>query len=276
MNGADLPPESPPAVFREPVSRWRWGFHFILLALYPITLGVLPSFVSHDDSTMLLPNETMGLLAVAAAELAIFALIFLAAWAASRASLDQLLLRGWHGGQPVWRGLLYSIALRLVIALVAIAVVVALALAGGAPTEIAEKLRPRTEAVVDPTTLTGDPIYFGLMLTLVSFVVGGFREELWRAGMLAGWNALFPPSRPGILGQFLGVLVAALIFGIGHLPQGMGGAAATGLLGLGLGFIMVRHRSIWEAVFAHGFFNATTFLMLYWLARYHPTMMPVQ
>jgi membrane protease YdiL (CAAX protease family) len=38
----------------------------------------------------------------------------------------------------------------------------------------------------------------------------------------------------------------------------------AGVLGLGLGLIMVFHRSIWPAVLAHGFFDATTMALLPW------------
>jgi membrane protease YdiL (CAAX protease family) len=41
----------------------------------------------------------------------------------------------------------------------------------------------------------------------------------------------------------------------------------TGVLGLGLGSILVFHRSLWIAVLAHGFFDASTFFFLWWLDR---------
>jgi membrane protease YdiL (CAAX protease family) len=44
----------------------------------------------------------------------------------------------------------------------------------------------------------------------------------------------------------------------------------TTLLGFGLGAIMVYRRSIWDAVFAHGFFNAGSFFLLYLLATRAP------
>jgi membrane protease YdiL (CAAX protease family) len=46
----------------------------------------------------------------------------------------------------------------------------------------------------------------------------------------------------------------------------MGSVAAfmAGLLGLGLGLIMVLHRSIWPAVLAHGFFDATSMALIPW------------
>ena len=68
----------------------------------------------------------------------------------------------------------------------------------------------------------------------------------------------------------MAVAIAAVIFGLGHLPQGWGGVAMTGALGLGLGWIIVRHQSAREAIFAHGFFDATTFAALYLVIKYFP------
>lgn len=252
----------------------RWWLHLILLGAYPIALGVLPQFIGSKEAT-LLPDGTAELLAAMAFELAVFGIIFGAAWYASRANSHQLML-GWHdGARPLVRGFLYSIALRLVIALVLVLFALAAAVAGGME-GIVEKLRPRTEVVVDPGALVTDPVYFWLTITIVSFVVGGLREELWRAGMIAGMRAVFPERWRGISGDIIAISIAAVIFGLGHLPQGWGGAVITALLGLGLGAVILRHRSIWEAVIAHGFFNATSFLLLYYLARTNPELLPGQ
>jgi membrane protease YdiL (CAAX protease family) len=221
----------------------------------------------------LLPAETAGLVLAGTLELLIFGVIFMIAWSASRASREELLLRWREGFKPVWRGFLYSILLRLaVIAAMFIFISIALGIAQ-LPPEEAERFRARTEAVVDAEALQ-DPAYLAVCLTLISFVVAGFREELWRAGMLAGLGGLFPAIFGGRRGGYLAAGIAALIFGLGHWPQGVGGATATAFLGFGLGVIMVYYRSIWEAVLAHGFFNATSFLMLYFLAQYYPEMLP--
>jgi membrane protease YdiL (CAAX protease family) len=255
-------------------SRGRWWFHLLLLAAYPIALGIIPSLMGDRKGVTLLPKNTSGLLLVMGMELSIFALVFAFAWLASRASRDQLLLRWRQGIRPIWAGFVYSIGLRVLIAIALMAVAVAAFIAHGADPETLNKLRPRTEVVVDPEALTRDPIYFLLTLTFVSFVVAGLREELWRAAILAGLGALFPQWYAGIRGQLAAVTIAAVIFGLGHLPQGWAGCGVTAVLGWGLGIIMIRHDSIWEAVFAHGFFNATTFLLLYWLSLKHPDMLP--
>jgi membrane protease YdiL (CAAX protease family) len=54
----------------------------------------------------------------------------------------------------------------------------------------------------------------------------------------------------------------ALLFGAAHFSMGMLAAGTAGLMGLLLGIIMVAHRSIWPAVIAHGFLDATTFALL--------------
>jgi membrane protease YdiL (CAAX protease family) len=110
-----------------------------------------------------------------------------------------------------------------------------------------------------------DPVYFLLLLTMISFVVAGLREELWRSAFLAGLRAITPRHFTSIRGQIAAVAIVAVVFGVGHLAMGPVAAFMAGLLGFGLGIIMVLHRSIWPAVIAHGFFDATTFLLLRWI-----------
>ena len=68
--------------------------------------------------------------------------------------------------------------------------------------------------------------------------------------------------------------LTAVVFGLGHVSQGWGGVVLTTILGLGLGLILVWRRSFWEAVLAHGFFDATTFALMFLLARYWPQFLP--
>ena len=58
------------------------------------------------------------------------------------------------------------------------------------------------------------------------------------------------------------VLLTGVVFGVGHWPQGWLAMVLTGVLGLGLGTIILVHRSIWTAVLAHGFFDATSLALL--------------
>lgn len=206
-------------------------------------------------------------------ELLIFAVVFVAAWWASRVSAEQLLLKWREGVKPVFRGFLYAIGLRLALLVVAVAAFVVVQLAGIEP-EVLEQMQPRTETIVKAETLASDPLYLVVCLTVVSFVLAGFREELWRAGVLAGLMILFPKMSESISRQLIAVAIAAILFGFGHLPQGATVALMTTLLGFGLGAIMVYRHSIWDAVFAHGFFNAGSFFLLYLLATRAPQFIP--
>jgi len=218
----------------------------------------------------MLPRASEELLLLAGAEVLIFGFVFLLAWLASRANAEQLYLR-WRGGLlPLLRGLGYSIVLRMIVAAVAIAAVVIAHLVFKVGERGLKHALPHPEAVIDPSAMTNDPLYFCLMLTLISFAVAGLREELWRAGMLAGLRTLFPRKFGSTAGGLVAMALVALVFGLGHTPQGWGAVILTALLGVGLGAIIVWHRSIWDAVMAHGFFDATTFVMLYWLSKLNP------
>lgn len=118
--------------------------------------------------------------------------------------------------------------------------------------------------MVSVPALKYDSFYFWLMVTLVSFVVAGVREELWRGATLAAMRALWPTLFGSIKGQFLAVTFIAVFFGAMHISMGPIAAALAGIVGWFLGVIIVLHRSIWPAVIAHGMFDATTFAVLPW------------
>jgi membrane protease YdiL (CAAX protease family) len=75
-------------------------------------------------------------------------------------------------------------------------------------------------------------------------------------------RALWPRQFGSARGQVCAVFIAAIIFGLAHLSMGIVAAMFGGLLGLGLGLIIVFHRSIWPAVLAHGFFDATSMALI--------------
>lgn len=253
--------------------RFRWAIHLTLLTSYPLVLGAVSFFARSKVDAPVIPEHPLALLQMMSVELLTFGFIFGIAWLASRASADELFLARRSGWRPVWRGFLYAIGLRLSMGLVLL--IIARVSAFLVPDEgVTRKLQAETEQLVNAQALTKDPLYLWLNLTFVSFVVAGLREELWRAGMLAGLFALFPRQLHGTAGKVAAVALVGLVFGLGHLIQGWGGVMMTTLLGAGLGIIMVLHRSIWEAVFAHGFFDAGTFALLYFLARFRPDLLP--
>lgn len=267
MNGApsDIPPVIPSPAEPPPVKRHRWWLHLLLIGGYVLVLGAL-GWQRRETRIPALTSKVSGLLLVCAVELLIFGAVFAIACLLSRPSRRDLFLK-WHGKwQPVVWGIGYSFALRLGIAIIMVVTSAVLVATGIVTQRSVERFaathQPDVEAIVDPAAMRRDPIYFGLMVTLVSFVVAGLREELWRAGFLAGLRALWPQRFGTRTGLIAGAAIAAIVFGVGHLGMGVLAAVLTALLGFGLGVIMVLHRSIWPAVIAHGMFDATSFALI--------------
>jgi membrane protease YdiL (CAAX protease family) len=217
-----------------------------------------------------LSDNSRELLISSGSEIFLFALLFTLGWLASRASVDELLLRWRPGWWVVPLGMIYSVAIRLVMLIVLIVVTASLITTRAFTPTTLEKFatenRPNVEAIVDLPALQNDSSYFWLTLTLVSFVLAGLREEIWRASVLAGMRALWPRAFASTGGQLSAIILIAVVFGLMHLGMGPIAAALAGVIGCVLGLIMVLHRSIWPAVIAHGFFDATTFALLPWIA----------
>src|SRR5882757_4438377 len=117
---------------------------------------------------------------------------------------DQLLLR-WRGPLAIPLGIGYSVAVRLLLAifvgLVAGILISTHLMTVDSLKKFFDANRPNVDALVDVSALKHNALYFWLNLTLVSFVVGGFREELWRSSFLAGVKALFPGHFGSVRGQ---------------------------------------------------------------------------
>jgi membrane protease YdiL (CAAX protease family) len=257
---------SPPT--KSAVSRGRWRIHLFLITAYILAVGFL-GLGRRGTHAAVLSRTAGGLLLVCVLELLAFGFIFGLACFASRATRGDLLLR-WQGKlKPVLWGAGYSVALRLAVALLVIAMGIGL-IASHIMTPDSLKAfvstnRPSVETLVDVAAMRNDPVYFWLTLTVVSFVVAGLREELWRSAFLAGMRALWPQRFGSRAGQVLAVIICSIIFGLGHLAMGPLAACFAGFLGVGLGLIMIFHGSIWPAVIAHGLFDATSMAMLPWV-----------
>jgi membrane protease YdiL (CAAX protease family) len=257
----------PPIHEPRPVVRWRWWIHLLLITAYMFFLAAvgLTRSKTHQPA---LTHTAGGLLFICAVELLSFGFVFGMAWLASRASVDDLLLR-WRGNvRPVLLGGAYSVGLRVAVAVagavVAIVLVATRVMTVDSMQDFFLKNRPGVENAVDVAALRDNPAYYWLTLTLVSFVVAGLREELWRSAFLAGMKKLWPRQFGSTTGQVCAVIIAAVFFGFAHLSMGVLAALLGGVLGLGLGLIMVFHRSVWPAVLAHGFFDATSMGLIPW------------
>ena len=278
MNVTPSPSDGPPPLLESQpagavaINRRRWWVHLSLISGYILLVGVFGREHSEAHAhTPALSHTCRGLLIVCTIELLVFALVLGLALVASRASRDDLLLRWRRGFWPVPLGIGYSIAIRLALFIImmaaGIALIVTHVITAQSLREFVTANRPNLEVIVDISALRQNPLYFWLVLTVVSFVVAGLREELWRSAFLAGLRALWPQHFGTRTGQITAVAIAATVFGFGHLGMGLIAVLFAGLLGFGLGLIMVFHRSIWPAVIAHGMFDATSLALLPWVAE---------
>ncbi len=260
--------EPPATIPNREIPRWRHGVALFVLMGF-ISLIAVSGFrlagKALKPDTAILPSTSGALLSQTSIELLFFGVFWGVAWAFSRASRDDLFLR-WRGTwQNIVIGLGYSIGLRFVIAAVAIFVMMVALISGITPAEITvfvKSFSPTPERMVSLKTLGNDPVYLFLMVTWVSFIVAGLREELWRVAVIAACTKLLTPKLSVRMAQLLGVVMSSLFFGMAHYVQGWIAVGMTAVLGLSLGAITLIHRSIWPAVIAHGAFDALTFLLL--------------
>ncbi len=105
------------------------------------------------------------------------------------------------------------------------------------------------------------PVY--LYWLAVSWVIGGFTEELLFRGMLISrFERLFSFLPFAV---FIAVILQAIIFGQQHLYyQGIGGALATGAIAFVSGiFYLLLKRNIWPLTLSHGLANTIGLTLLY-------------
>ena len=204
-DASPLPPPIATAVSdnRQPVARWRWWIHLILIGGYILPRIALGLEYPRDNPA--LSNSTTGLILVSLLELSVFALVFGVACLISRPTREQLFLP-WRPGWWVFPlGIGYSVAIRLAAAIAILGVVVIMIATHVFTPASAQQFmmtnRPDVEKLVDVEAMRHNPAYFWLTITLVSFVVAGLREELWRAGTLAAMKALWPRAFNSLGGQ---------------------------------------------------------------------------
>jgi membrane protease YdiL (CAAX protease family) len=264
--------DSVPAPIKSTASRSRWWIHLILITGYVLVIGIY-GLGQRGTHRAMLSSTVGGLLWACVFQLLIFGLTFGLACFASHATRDDLLLR-WRGiFRPVLLGIGYSVATKLILPLLTVGIAIFLifinVISKNAINDFISTNSSSARKIVDITTMRDNPVYFWLTLTVVSFIVAGLREELWRSAFLAGMRSLWPQHFSSNLGQVSAVTICAIIFGFGHSAMGLLAVCLTGLLGLGLGLIMIFHKSIWPAVIAHGMFDATAMAMIPWVMTHN-------
>lgn len=95
--------------------------------------------------------------------------------------------------------------------------------------------------------------------TAVSLTAGICEEILYRGFLIAYAAALVP--KPAA------VVVASLLFGMGHAYQGSRGVAQTGLVGLGLALLYLLGGSLWIPMAVHAFIDWNSGTLVYTVFR---------
>jgi membrane protease YdiL (CAAX protease family) len=99
-----------------------------------------------------------------------------------------------------------------------------------------------------------------ITFALVVVIAGGVREEVQRAFLLhrfEGWLG----------GSTVGIAVTSVVFGMGHLPQGIDAAFATAALGAFWGIVYLRRRSAAAPMVSHAGFNLLQLVQLLAIGR---------
>lgn len=87
-----------------------------------------------------------------------------------------------------------------------------------------------------------------LIFAIVVMVAGGVREEVQRGFILHRFDRYLG-------GGLVGVSVFSILFGLGHIDQGIDAAIATGVLGAAWGGVYLARRSIVAPMVSHAGFN---------------------
>jgi membrane protease YdiL (CAAX protease family) len=117
-------------------------------------------------------------------------------------------------------------------------------------TPIVEGLLPKTSAQgIDMGRLFTD-LYLLPLWILVALFKGAFSEELWRIFALTRFEKWL-----GKAGLVLALTLGSVVFGFGHLYQGLSGLITIAVIGFLYALVYLRRRRALEAVFAHATFN---------------------
>ena len=92
----------------------------------------------------------------------------------------------------------------------------------------------------------------------VAMFGGGIIEEFERIFILTRFKLL-----AGKIGLTFALIVHSVVFGLGHLYQGINGAIEIGFVGLFFGLVYLRKGSAIEAIMAHGVYDLIGIMLAY-------------
>jgi membrane protease YdiL (CAAX protease family) len=123
---------------------------------------------------------------------------------------------------------------------------------------ILNALLPETSGQgIDMSKLFSNTGYIFIFL-FIGIFKGGFSEELWRIFVLTRFEKLF--GKPGLI---IALILSSIIFGIGHLYQGLSGLISISIIGFMYALVYLRKRSALEAVLAHATENTISIILGY-------------
>jgi CAAX protease family protein len=126
-------------------------------------------------------------------------------------------------------------------------------------------ISPIIEAILPDTSAQG--IDMGKLFSNTSYAIvflfiglfkGGLSEELWRVFILTRFEKLL-----GKAGLIIALILSSLMFGIGHLYQGLSGMISISIIGLLYALVYLRKRLILEAICAHSMENIISIVLGY-------------
>ena len=104
-----------------------------------------------------------------------------------------------------------------------------------------------------------------LAMLAISWTTAALGEEvLFRGFLQSRLRSRFGERRHA---AELAALARAVRFGLGHAYQGATGILVSGAIGLAFGLLMLRLRTVWPLVVAHGLIDTVSMLALYSGAR---------
>jgi membrane protease YdiL (CAAX protease family) len=97
---------------------------------------------------------------------------------------------------------------------------------------------------------------------VISWTFAAFLEEMiYRGYFMHRFADLFKRSKTGWI---VGLILANVLFGFGHMYQGTSGMIATGISGLVFaGLFFASKKNLWAAIIAHGIYDTVGFLMIF-------------
>jgi membrane protease YdiL (CAAX protease family) len=109
--------------------------------------------------------------------------------------------------------------------------------------------------------LIGNLTQLFLFLVISWSFAAFFEEMIYRGYFMHRFSDLFKRSNAGWI---IGMILANMLFGFGHMYQGPSGMIATGISGLVFsGLYFASGKNLWAAIIAHGIYDTIGFLMIF-------------